>query len=203
MSPSKDFFIDSGVPAFNSRGCEVLDGLEELLKIAISGLECGALKDVESEPQSVLATDITAVRAICAHLCLSYLYSPSRIHYGVDQGSLLVDILFWRIFDTLPKDELYQRYIGLRAFLNQSSQRKSRDLEFSRPLQFAIDVTGNVPGFDLVLVIQQLMLQLMLDTKLVLESEYPRDLGKQLAQTMLERTTQRLDKARGEILPSE
>ena len=91
----------------------------------------------------------------------------------------------------LLEDEPYQRYVKLRLFLGDDS-RKTPEFEFSRPVQFVIEITGDY-DFVPVITVQPLMLQLMLDGKETLEADDPLARAEELAPTLVMRTAARLD----------
>jgi hypothetical protein len=192
MKAGHDFSIDSDAIAISRRGQQVLSGFASLISATMPTIR--PLVDTDdAEPDSAVKQDAKTAANIAIQFCISCSFECANSYYGTDQASLFVDALFYRFFNKVPNDELFQRYLELPLFPSQVKNTEPTNSP-SRIFQFSLDMSGG-PSLYATVGLPDVALQLMLDGKAVLEAGDPKQTANTLAKSFAARVNKRHENA--------
>ncbi|HEY5174457.1 MAG TPA: hypothetical protein VII95_02705 [Terriglobales bacterium] len=188
----EDFSIECGAITISKRGEQLLSGFASLISAAMPAIR-PILDTDDAEPDSDVKQDAKTAANIAIQFCISCAFECANTHYGTDQASLLVDALFYRFFDKVPNDELFQRYLELPLLPNQLKDT-DRAKGPSRIFQFSLDISGG-PSLCATVLLPNVAVQLILDGKAVLEARDPKQTANTLAKSFAARVNKRHENA--------
>ena len=186
-----DFFLQHGRPAYSERGARIVRAFEMLVGVTAKAINEGAFINISGEPNSLLERGKDVVFSACVQFCLAYVFRNARAYYDREQASLFVDDLFCELFERLPTDELYHRYLTLRESLGGANVLGVKKV--SRPVQFIVDVTGDFRAGPLFIITPALT-QFIFDSDALFRSDEPEKLAIQLSGSFYQRLSERLAK---------
>jgi hypothetical protein len=166
----------------------VLSGFASLISAAMPAIR-PILDTDDAETDRAVKQDVKAAANIAIQFCISCAFECASTYYGTEQASLLVDSLFYRFFNKVPNDELFQRYLELPLLPNQLKD-VDRAHGPSRIFQFSLDLSGR-PSLCATVLLPGVAVQLILDGKAVLEARDPKQTANTLAKSFATRVNKR------------
>jgi len=143
---TRDFRFQRGAIQATSRGAALLAAISELMKTVLPRVRILTLDEL-SRLGMDYASNEEALNARCIALTFAYVWDAAAWSLGREQGSLLVDGLFFRTYGRYPTtEEAFHSYANLPAFRADGNKAPAvKKPECFKPLrlhQFMEDTAG-------------------------------------------------------------